>query len=245
VVGALIDITQLKESEEALKKSQKIMQQLAKHTVQLQEEERKRIVRELHDGINQVIASIKFKIEIAREKIISSEKDILNPIDEAIQSLEETITEIRNICQNLRPNILDDFGLIPAVKRFCQEFTQKTKIPIETDFDDLENRLPPEIEINIYRIFQEALSNIEKHSKATHVNCFIQFFDNEVSIEIKDNGIGFDLLGIPEQIPKREHYGLMNMRERVDFIGGNISVISTKETGTEILVKIPLEFNSF
>jgi PAS domain S-box-containing protein len=245
LIGALSDITQIKESEEALQKSQKIMQQLAKHTVQLQEEEKKRIVRELHDGINQVIASVKFKIETAKEKILNSEKDFMNPLDDAIQSLEDTIIEIRNICQNLRPNILDDFGLIPAVKRFCQEFTQKTKIPIETDFDELENRLPPEIEINIYRIFQEALNNIEKHSKATLVNCFIQFFDNEINVEIKDNGVGFDPGNIPEHTPKREHYGLMNMRERVDFIGGDIAIKSKKEAGTDIQIKIPVEYNSF
>jgi PAS domain S-box-containing protein len=230
------DITERRNAEEVLRN-------LSSRIIEAQESERRRVSQDLHDGINQVLSSIRFRLKSTEEKSSSRRNPLVKDISEARVLLEEAISEIRRISQNLRPSILDDLGLVAAVHGVCDEFTERSKIRVNVDCSGIAERLPDNIELVLFRTIQEALNNIEKHSRATRVDLLLAKKDTHVEALIRDNGKGFDYAAITRKPRKDRGLGLDGMKERVTYLGGSVDVTSKAHQGTEILVQVPCTTN--
>ena len=234
VLSVTRDISEKRHSDQKFK-------ELAQRIIETQELERKRIARELHDSVGQMLSSVKFRIQSAGEKIQSQKSKIWKDLSGAWTLLEQSIHEIRRIAHNLRPSILDDLGLISAVRSMCEEFGERTSITVNLRSSRFPNRLPPEVELSVFRIIQEVLNNVEQHSKATKLALQIQQKNSHLLVRIKDNGKGFDPLGVQKQRSRARGYGLDGIRERVATIGGQVQLQTELNKGVEIQIKIPLE----
>jgi two-component system sensor histidine kinase DegS len=238
LAGDLNNVTRLLESA-------KNRQLLGLKIILAQEEERKRIAREIHDGLAQTMANVVLRTEIA-ERMLS--KQAYNSVKEELADLKvqvrSGIEEVRKIIFNLRPMALDDLGLIPALRKFIQDYEEKTKIRTRIDLVGKEFRLPSGMEVAIYRLVQEAYSNVLKHAYASHVTLEVTYQLQMVKITVSDNGVGFIVDQIDKKIERGSHYGLMGMRERVELLEGRMEIQSVKEAGTKVSMLIPIKLES-
>ncbi|HTR82206.1 MAG TPA: PAS domain S-box protein [Bacteroidota bacterium] len=229
VVVNFRDVTERKAAEELLR-------EFPMRIINAQETERRRVARDLHDSVNQILSSVKFRMETVEERAKKKDKVLREVVANAKLSLENAIHEVRRISQNLRPSELDDLGVIPAVRSMCEEFTGATKIDVDLKFLRFPKQLSQETEVTVYRIIQEALSNVAKHSQATRLAIRCERQMSWLAIKIKDNGKGLDQ---KEAAEKNEGMGLLNMRERAAHVGGTVSVQSLPKKGMEINVRLP------
>jgi two-component system sensor histidine kinase UhpB len=145
---------------------------------------------------------------------------------------------IRNLALDLRPSALDELGLIPALQDYVRDFSRRVGIPVEMEATPMENRLPPEVEVALFRVIQESLTNIAKHSQASHGWVNLKVGDRVVEVTVQDDGVGFDVDKVVNA-PQRS-LGLFGMRERVELMGGNFTVQSGPSTGTRVHIVVPL-----
>ncbi|MBF8248265.1 MAG: Response regulator [Bacteroidetes bacterium] len=209
--------------------------------IETQEVERKRISRELHDSVGQMLSSVKFRIQSAGEKIHSQKSKVWKDLSGAWTLLEQSIHEIRRIAYNLRPSVLDDLGLVSAVRSMCEEFEERTSITVNLRSSRFPTRLPSEVELALFRIIQEVLNNVEQHSKATKLGLQIQKTNSHLLVKIKDNGKGFDPLTVQKLRSRARGYGLDGIRERVATIGGRLELLTEANKGVEIQIRVHLE----
>lgn len=228
------DITRRKESEETLRRLPTLIREA-------QEAERRRVARELHDSVIQILSSVKFRLQAIEEKLATSDEATWRDTLKAKAHLEKAIGEVRRISRNLRPSELDDLGLAPALRSLCSEFGERTGMAVNLTINRLPQAIPDDIELNLYRIIQEALGNIEKHSRATQVSLRLARQASKLCAAIADNGCGFDPLAPRSRRHKTGGMGLVDMRERAALLGGHCQLRSTPGTGTEILVEMPLK----
>jgi PAS domain S-box-containing protein len=215
---------------------EKAQRDLAKNIIEAQENERQRVARELHDGVNQLLSSTKHRLHDLEDRLVGQHRPLRRNLIETRQLVERTITEIRAISRNLRPSELDDLGLLPAMRVLGTEFRTRNRIRANFRLGDRVPSLPPLIELTIYRITQEALGNVEKHSRATAVEVRLAFSPTAAVLRVKDDGCGF-----AGQAPQNgSHWGLINMRERASHVNGRLQVRSQAGRGTEIELTIPL-----
>ncbi|MEF3305154.1 sensor histidine kinase [Paenibacillus sp. GYB003] len=210
-----------------------------------QEEERKRIAREIHDGPAQAMANMVLRSEIAERMIDRKEytnlKEELSDLKAAVRS---GLEEVRKIIFNLRPMALDDLGLMPTLRKYVQDFEDRTKIHIRFEVSGVEARLPSAMEVAVFRLVQEALANVLKHSRATHAGIEITYQRHMVKIVAKDNGIGFSLDKLEAMIARgNSHFGIMGMRERVELLGGRMDIESEPNAGTKLTMIIPISLD--
>jgi signal transduction histidine kinase len=198
-----------------------------------EENERRRISRELHDGIGQLLTAIQFKINSieGQEKERSEIKSIL----------DETIMEVRRISHNLMPSVLVDFGLEAALKSLCNRTAQSTGWTVNFVFDAHPDavQLSQELVIGLYRIAQEGINNAVKHAGATQLDIIVDCEPDQVQLRIRDNGIGFDWEAY-QQSDMSEGNGIRNMRERTNLLGGNLLLTSRPGAGTTLTVSVPV-----
>lgn len=212
---------------------------LGKRIIQVQEEERQRIARDIHDGPAQALTNAVIKTEVCEKLIdvdINRGKDEMQELKKALRN---SIKDIRGIIYNLHPMALDDIGFIPTIERYIQDFQNDTNIHI--DFIVLSKI---ELEDNIknvvlFRIVQEALNNVRKHSKASLVKIKMEMTKKHIYLLIEDNGIGFDKESNKSHIKHDCGFGLLNMQERVELINGTFEIKSEKNCGTKIIIDIP------
>ncbi len=228
------DITRRKESEETLRRLPTLIREA-------QEAERRRVARELHDSVIQILSSVNFRLQAIEEKLATSDEATWRDTLKAKAHLEKAIGEVRRISRNLRPSELDDLGLAPALRSLCSEFGERTGMAVNLTINRLPQAIPDDIELNLYRIIQEALGNIEKHSRATQVSLRLARQASKLCAAIADNGCGFDPLAPRSRRHKTGGMGLVDMRERAALRGGHCQLRSTPGTGTEILVEMPLK----
>lgn len=212
------------------------LKELVHKTVQFQESERRRFSRELHDGINQLMVSAKFRIEIAAGKASQTTQAAQEDLDKATAVLNEAIQEVRRISRDLRPSVLDDLGLLPAMTALLDEFRLRTEIQVIQDTPPCKMRLPEQIETTLYRITQEALTNIERHAGATEIKVITGWTGHTFSLSIADNGKGFNV----REMMSGRGIGLRNMRERTEFLAGEFIIDSAPRQGTRIRVVLPM-----
>lgn len=212
----------------------------ATQIINAQEQERKRIARELHDETSQVLTSLLISLAILEESISTDEAR--QRISETRMLAHQTLRAIRNLSIDLRPSALDDLGLLPALRWYVKEYQQK--FPIEVDFQaaGFKQRLPAEMETALYRIVQEALTNATKHSQAHHVSVTLREDAEAVYATISDDGKGFDLESLQLQKPlvQDRGLGLVGMYERAHLLDGTITIDTAPGAGTVIQVRMPL-----
>jgi PAS domain S-box-containing protein len=221
------------------KQVEEALRQISKLVIDAQEAERRRVARELHDGVNQLLSSVAFRIE-GIETRLGSGGTLFEEAGRTKFLLTKAIQEVRKISENLLPSELDALGLLPAVRSLLEEIMERSALEIDLTSHRLPKRLAPELELTLFRIIQESLSNIEKHAHATRATVSLTVKDASLHLRIHDNGRGFlESLDIKSGRP-RQGMGLVNIRERTAFAGGMAAVRSSPETGTEILVRLPL-----
>ncbi len=237
------DITERKRAEEALRESENRLHSLSSQLLTVQENERKRVARELHDGIGQILTAIKFKTDdILQEKgrgKSGSKKTSLETLNEMVK---KSIEEVRRIQMDLRPSTLDDLGILATISWFTREFVKiYSSLHIEKRIGLQEDEVPDSLRTTIFRVIQESLNNTAKHSKADLVHLSLQKTDGGLELRIEDNGMGFDLESTLSLKSVGRGYGLSSMRERVELSGGSFAVESTKRKGTLVQASWPLQ----
>ncbi len=233
-------LTEVKERVAAEERARGLVRQI----VTAQEEERKRVARDLHDQLGQQLTALQLKLESHRARL--ADDDGLCAEVEEIQTVARQLdNEVDFLAWELRPASLDDLGLPVALSNFVEEWSKHVGIPAEfhtTGFVSEADRLPSEIETNLYRIAQEALNNIYKHAEANSVDVIFERRADQVMLIVEDDGKGFKLrtaIG-----PKDRGIGLINMRERASFVGGTLEIESKKGVGTTLFVRVPLAVDS-
>ncbi|MFN0047797.1 MAG: histidine kinase [Cytophagales bacterium] len=205
-----------------------------------QEEERKRISLELHDGIGQMLTGIKLIAENLNSNVFSLEKD-RQTFDDLKQLLNDTIAETRIISFNLMPAVLNDFGIFSALRMLIEQTKKNASIQFDFNTNGLEFRFNRNIEINIYRICQEAINNTIKHASATNVSININILTDSILIKYTDNGIGFDSKKVNKNSLKN---GLNNIKARTELLNGNLVLASAKGKGIKIEINLPLQMDN-
>lgn len=200
-----------------------------------QEEERGRVARELHDSISQILVGVRYALDVTSRRILNGDEKAADTLSIGIDSLTGAIQEVRRISRDLRPSILDDLGLSPAIKTLVDEFSQRTGITTDFSSTVFRKLLDDDSKIALYRIAQEALTNIERHSSASHISVSLKGTRRGGIMEIEDNGQGFKKSrpGITAGL------GLRNMEERIEQLGGQFK-IKSNSNGTKISAQIPL-----
>lgn len=215
--------------EDELKTSAERLRFISAQLLTAQENERKRIARELHDSIGQSLAAIKFVLEKKISQLNSAANFLDIKLEDVVPMIQNTIEEIRRVSLDLWPSILDDLGLLSGINYFCRQFGEiYSAIKIDKDLAVVEDAVPASLKIVIYRILQEALNNIAKYSKADKVLISLHKKNNHLELAIADNGIGFDYQTLPKGM------GLISMKERVELSGGYFALTSFPGKGTTI-----------
>ena len=229
-------ITQRKKAEEI---SNRLIEQRSRMAAKVEtiEEERRNIARELHDGLGQLLTAAHLNLVLVEQNLDSGPSTVKENLSRVKELVTTTIQEVRNISQNLRPAVLDDFGIVPAIRNLCDEYSRLGTFHVRFSEYELEKHYSPGIEIAIYRICQESLNNIVKHSNATQASIELYNRHSHILIVIQDNGNGFD---IKEVVKSKAGSGLMNIQERAELLGGRVQMESQPENGTEIIIEIPL-----
>ncbi len=207
------------------------LKELSHKTVQHQEEERRRVSRELHDGINQLLVSVKYRLETAMTRIPVAESDARESMEKGGVVLNRAIQEVRRISHDLRPSVLDDLGLLAALNQLLDDFRERSDTAMDIDIQAPQGDISEEVATTLYRIVQEALSNIEKHARATRLIVTLEEDAEGLLLCISDNGVGIS----EKDAYTRRGIGLRNMRERVEFLGGEFEVSSRPVNGTRIM----------
>ncbi len=215
---------------------------LTARLVDAQEEERKRVSRELHDSISQLLVSSRYGLEAALTRSVEH-GDIAEPIEKSMQALDGAISEVRRISRALRPSVLDDMGLAAAVKALGKEFAQQSNIEVDVETQPARNLLTDEAKTALYRVIQEALTNVLRHSKAGKVSIRLYRRGSSVVLQLEDDGVGMPLG--TGQLANNAGLGIRNMQERIDTFGGSIRFKRARTGGLAIHVTLPIEGTSF
>jgi signal transduction histidine kinase/ligand-binding sensor domain-containing protein len=232
-LGSIMEITERKRAED-------LSRSLSRRIIEAQEGERRRVSRDLHDSVNQILASVKFRIESLEEQLPGRNKGIRHEAHKARLLLKKVMTEIRRISRNLRPAELDDLGLGSAVRSLADEFSERTKIATIVKDGWPTRVLSSEVTLTLYRIIQEALTNIEKHAKAKRVRIGYTETATEIICTIEDNGLGMRTDEHGKSKGKGGGLGLLDMQERLSFIGGTLEISAVPRRGTIVTIHIPL-----
>lgn len=191
-----------------------------------QEEERKRLARELHDDTVQDLIALGHRVEMARRALDHDPEAAAQRLDELKALVGDTLAEVRRFTRALRPIYLEDLGLLPALEMLVRDIETTTNVASEFEVSGAARRLSGELELAVYRIAQEALSNVVQHAQATRVTVRLRFTDDEVTLTVEDNGIGFDVPERPEGLARAGHFGLLGMQERAALVGGRLTLES-------------------
>jgi two-component system NarL family sensor kinase len=222
------------------KRPEEVVRRIPGRIVEAGEAERRRVARELHDGVNQLLASVRFRIQSIEERIAGQNEGLIQAAVKARELVERAIQEVRRISRNLRPSELDDLGLLPALRSLCEDLRMRSGIATTLAVSLLTKRLSADVQLALYRIVQEALSNVERHAQATQVGLNIRRDGAALELRIRDDGNGFRVVRRRAARSNGHGFGLMNMRERAALLGGSLDVVSRPGAGTEIVARIPL-----
>jgi signal transduction histidine kinase len=236
------DISIIKNLELELRDSQRRLKEFSRKSIEALEADRKAVSRELHDSIGGNLAAIKFAMESIVKKIAEKPDAATTSLEKTISHLAETIKECKRISANLRPEIIDDRGLLPTIAWHTRQFSQHyNQIKIIQQLDVDERELPELLKIVIYRVIQEALNNAAMHSKADTIYIRLKKSGNYFEAEVEDNGRGFDFKEVSNCSDRSSGFGLKSMRERVEIIGGSFSVHSLMGAGTRVRIAVPVD----
>jgi signal transduction histidine kinase len=236
---------EIRELSKDLSQQSKARGVLLKRLITAQENERKRVAREIHDELGQVLAALALRIE-ATKKLITSKPEKAGTLLEQTQGLVNDASErMYSLIMALRPSVLDDLGLEAALRSHAEILLRDTDITFELNATQLKRRLSPELEIGLYRVFQEALSNVVRHAGAHKVTILLAQTDGYFHGEIEDDGRGFDPQAVRLNVNDPKGLGLLGMHERVTQLGGQIEIRSKTGGGTCIEILVPMEKDNY
>jgi PAS domain S-box-containing protein len=230
------DITDRKKAEDLLKQSSEQLRQLSAHLQNVREDERIAIAREIHDELGQQLTVLKMDISWLKRKLVNPDPRVLKKIEDLMHVIDQTVKTVRKISSDLRPSMLDDLGLVPALEWHSQEFEQRSGI--KTTFVSA----LPEINLStletttMFRIFQETLTNVARHADASKVEATLAMEDEKLVMRIRDNGKGFSI----KDLANKRTLGILGMQERVAIIQGEYKIDSQPGSGTVVEVKVPV-----
>jgi signal transduction histidine kinase len=224
---------ELHRKSERLKESEDKLRRLAAHLISVREEERAHIAREIHDELGQVLTGIKMEVGWLAKRL--TEPQLLEKTDSMSKLIDSTVQTVRKIATGLRPEMLDDMGLVAAIGWQAKDFQKRTGVRCRVKLPPETTKLDIDVATTAFRIFQEILTNVARHSRATRVDIDLGVTDEQVSLEVHDNGVGIaesDLHG-------RKSLGLLGMHERALLFGGEVSITGSPGHGTRVAVTIP------
>ncbi len=209
-------------------------QQVVMKVIEAQEEERKRVAREIHDGPAQSLANLVFRCEYIQKIIDDDLKQAKEELSELKGLIHNGVQNVRKVIYDLRPMSLDDLGLIPTLKKYINKFEKQTDLEVDLKIKGTKSSLSSSFQITIFRLVQEALNNIYKHAQADSSKVCVKFSKEQIKLLIIDDGRGFN----KEEVSS-DKFGLVSMRERCELVGGNIKIDSKKNRGTKVEITIP------
>lgn len=239
--GTAQDITERKNIEQTLEEQSEQLRVLSMQLSEAEEAERRRIARDLHDQVGQNLTVVGINLTILRDAIPDAgRKSIpLRLLEDSLELVEQTTEFTRSLMADLRPPDMDDYGLVASVRWYGKSFSARTGVTVTMEGDDIDPRPAPSIENNVFRIVQEALTNISKHARARKASIAMGVTRGRLSLTISDDGVGFN----PSEHNKaggHRGWGLMTMAERAEFLGGSFSIESKRGKGTRVSVEVPL-----
>lgn len=229
VIGSIVDVTEEKKAESA-------QREISRNILDAQEQERKRVARELHDGVSQLLAASVFSLHTVQKQVTKAHPALAKKVSEAQELVERAHREVQLISRNLRPSELDDLGLSAALRSLCADFKKRTNLKISLETELSSKTLKANVELTIYRIVQEALNNVEKHARAKKVRITLTRDTHEIFVKVADDGKGFD----PQKVRERSRCGLDNIRERASFLNGSVTWLSHPAKGTTMTLVLPV-----
>ncbi len=222
------------------RRSEQMLRALTHRVVVVQEAERGRVALELHDHITQLLCGVLVRCHTLENRLPARGKFARAEAARLRLMLGETVDEVERISRNLRPGLLEHLGLVEVLRVTGDEFALRTGVSLHLDCAPLSSRLPPAIELALYRIVQEALKNVEFHARARNASLLLKKSGDSVWLKVKDDGVGFDPEARPTGPEANEGLGLLGMRERATYAGGVLTLSSARDSGTKIEVLIPL-----
>ncbi len=222
---------------EPLLKGEEKQQQVLEKIILAQELERRKWALEVHDGITQSLVNIYYRFQAYRKLLTKDPLRAQQDLDKIEELMSEAIAEARGIIDDLRPSILDDVGLIPAIEKYLKRIKEENRISVSFEVGRSIPRLSSEVKTAVYRIIQEALSNARKHARATEVKVEIASQGNRLVAKVADNGCGFDVETVDAE---GDNWGLIGMRERAEIIGSSLNIKSNIGQGTLVHLEVPI-----
>ncbi len=238
IIESMRDVTNRVRADEALKLYAERLRALSTQLADVEEAERQRLAQELHDQVGQRLTALGINLNIVRTKMPeNTDAQFRSRLDDALQLVEQTTERIRNVMANLRPPVLDDYGLVAALHWYGEQFARRTGIDIAVHGEELAPRLAPRVENALFRIAQEALTNVAKHAQASNVNITVETEDGTLRLVVADDGTGFDPARLAEPDGHRG-WGLLTMTERAEALGGRCQIKSASGQGTQVVVEL-------
>lgn len=229
LIGMVADITARKEAE-------RVLATVSGKLIEAQEQERRRIARDLHDDINQRLALLNIDLQRLADQPPDTQEELRQRSEELCQRASEISSDVSSLTRELHSPKLELLGIVPAIRGFCEELAKHQNVAVDFRHDDIPSQLPREVSLCLFRVLQEALRNGVKHSGAQRFAAQLQGTPGEIQLTVRDEGVGFD----PDEVSPGGGLGLVSMRERLALVKGTIAISSKPKLGTEIKVRIPL-----
>ncbi len=233
VIATIRDITARRRAETIVREYAHRLEVLSRQLLTTQESERRALARELHDEVGQSLTALKIGLGTCRERLATS------MLDESVELVDRLLQQTRELSLDLRPPLLDDLGLVAAIRWYVDRQAQRGGWTAHIDAEDLDRRLPAEVESACFRVVQEAITNVMRHADARHVVVAVQRIDDEIALTVRDDGAGMDVAAARRRSLHGASLGLMGMEERVSLLGGRLTIASEAGRGTELRAFLP------
>ncbi|MBU0984924.1 MAG: PAS domain S-box protein, partial [candidate division Zixibacteria bacterium] len=234
IIGFFRDVTEILQKERMLQQQKQNLKELTNHVIQLQEHDRRYVARELHDGVGQLLSLTRLHLERA---LLQHNGGGRNSLLQASETITAAADDLRRIATRMRPEMLDHLGLIPTMEWYLRTFTSGIESTLEVH--GTARQLETNCETNLFRVFQELLANVHRHSRAKRVSVTVTFEDNAVRMVVRDDGIGFSVDGVKRRRSLHSSFGLLNMTERIDLLRGKLDIESGSGIGTTVTISVP------
>lgn len=225
---------------ERLAEGERRFRTISRGVVRVQEAERSRISRELHDGVGQSLTALKMQLELLEQDARAAGSPLTKRLADLLSLADGALQEVRQISRLIRPQMLDELGLLPTLQWLTRTFGERTGIAIALVHHGIEERLDPDVETLAFRVVQEALTNVAKHAAAPSAEVRLHRSGGRLALAIEDRGSGFDAQSVLTSGDEERTFGLRGMRDRVQLLGGRFAIASTPGEGTRVDVEVPL-----
>jgi PAS domain S-box-containing protein len=236
--GMVLDITERKKAEAAIRSAKDRLQLLSRRLLEVQESDRRMLARELHDEIGQMLTAAKIDLEVVRRSPL--QENLAARLDSSVATLDQCLRQVRNLSLSLRPSMLDDLGLVAALRWQLDHLSQRVGFHAQLIADEVPGRFHPDIDTACFRIVQEALTNVARHAEANNVEVELRVRGREILVSVRDDGGGFDVERALADASHGTTLGILGMQERVTLLDGKLEITSAGKLGTTVSARFPL-----